>query len=1394
MNINSSNQSIVDLEELKSCLENLKSSPVKTIELAIKIINETGEIKRSFNPSSSSYFFSSSCSQEKTGSPEINRLVESIETNDPSLIRLAQENGYESSEAYVMNALKIALYNQYALNVIKPVSPRGVHYSSHAVRHFCRAAHQVEENSFFNGFSSLFDLIEGRLSQIDTPEKSVNLNIPLTRIEIDQWEEKIEKRNKCYEKFKKQITENQLKNLFSKDSNQRRMEYLEFSRSFYRSLKVLISKNEDSMFYDDIIPYLIITCYTGWMENSSQLSLFAKKFSDQENIAELNYFQIAHQINVGLLDEIIFHSVLPRIARNVFQDKFEDNISNVHSIRAIRQLSYLNFGLGITKSDVSSSESLMPVFQSHFNQLIPEMMKNEYTSRIIIDRIKEFYHTKSNEEREIIWEPIIEQYKKYFISLFDKSDYLSNHPLKLVYNKLLETSEIENFEEYVVALKEIHQQFIDIGENPLFSALTPKEKGGLDLKHSAIGRALERQIRKEEMSSQTQSSFLKKRSSGMADLHRENHRSKGNEKINDKRKREGFLFEEEDRPVKKEKIENFDWRKLFNDLKNDPNLMSEEEKDKIESLIIQFEQSENEEIKNHYLDQQKKRINEILLHFPNRIMLNQIESLKKMIEDSNGCLSDFGAALIGSASKIFKLVDRNIDQEFQDLINCVASIPTPSFVKSHWKKLMNEGKEYHSKIGESVEISQLFSDNEIIPLGWKYDLIDGEFEKKWQELIKCDLNSNITLNRKMADDKNFIYLIVGENGLALKCASKKLQSDKNTVVRAINQNNLAVRYANRDVVLEVIKQGEFSLHSLHKDVVLEFVKQNGLILEFVSEKLRFEREIVLAAVKQNRRALKCVVRTPFIMEVMNQDGLALEFAGAEYQSDREVVWAAVKQNGKALQFAEENFKSDENIVRKAFQQSKSALEHANRDAVLKVVVEDRWALKFASAALQDDKEVVLATVEKYGGALEFASKALQNDKEVVLAAVKGCGEALEFASKALQNDKEVILAALNLIGDAFKFASAALQDDKEFVLGVVEKHGDALKFASAALQDDKEVVLAAVKEYGEALEFASEALQNDKEVVLIAVKEWGNALRFASEALQDDKEVVLLAVNAKEESLEFASEALRNDEDIILAAVKDSPELLELASEALRANQEFLLKKIAPLEDCVEAFEYISQDLKLDKEFMLKAIALNDSLFRFAHISLMEDRNFAVSVIDQTDYFSNSSEEIIRFANNKERFLNFVVEGQMPLSLSFMNESLRKDREVVLAAVDRDGKNLKYADDSLRENKEFILKAVRQPHQSLFGGDCFLYAAESLRNNKPFILEIVSQWPRIFKHIPESFSNSKPFILEIISRCPEVFKYIPEAFRQDPEVYGLYYELSGQMNADMATIGMLDWS
>lgn len=86
------------------------------------------------------------------------------------------------------------------------------------------------------------------------------------------------------------------------------------------------------------------------------------------------------------------------------------------------------------------------------------------------------------------------------------------------------------------------------------------------------------------------------------------------------------------------------------------------------------------------------------------------------------------------------------------------------------------------------------------------------------------------------------------------------------------------------------------------------VRQNGLALQYVSEELRDDRNLILAAVQQN--------------------GLALQFASERLRRDEGVVLAAVKQNSMSVQFSGEfDFTAALEITRVAVTQDHKAKDY-----------------------------------------------------------------------------------------------------------------------------------------------------------------------------------------------------------------------------------------------------------------------------------------------------------------------------------------------------------------------------------------------------------------------------------------------------------------------------------
>ena len=94
--------------------------------------------------------------------------------------------------------------------------------------------------------------------------------------------------------------------------------------------------------------------------------------------------------------------------------------------------------------------------------------------------------------------------------------------------------------------------------------------------------------------------------------------------------------------------------------------------------------------------------------------------------------------------------------------------------------------------------------------------------------------------------------------------------------------------------------------------------------------------------------------------------------------------------------------------------------------------------------------------------------------------------------------------------------------------------------------------------------------------------------------------------------------------------------------------------------------------------------------------------------------------------------------------LEYASDDLKKDRDVVLEAVKKNGGALQYASNDLKKDREVVLEAIKNAERSL------RYASPKLKNDKNFILEIIrkSKSDKIFSYIPENLQNDKDILLE----------------------------------------------
>ncbi|MDP3301483.1 MAG: DUF4116 domain-containing protein, partial [Sulfuricurvum sp.] len=177
-----------------------------------------------------------------------------------------------------------------------------------------------------------------------------------------------------------------------------------------------------------------------------------------------------------------------------------------------------------------------------------------------------------------------------------------------------------------------------------------------------------------------------------------------------------------------------------------------------------------------------------------------------------------------------------------------------------------------------------------------------------------------------------------------------------------------------------------------------------------------------------------------------------------------------------------------------------------------------------------------------------------------------------------------------------------------------------------------------------------------------------------------------------------ASEWLKMDRELVSTAMKKDTFAFSMASDVLRDNEIFIL------------------------EYIKFASSLNFSWLLFISNRLKNDRAFSL--------------EIIKNDSN---------------ALAYLNESIRDDEIVILAAVSKHPSSLKYASSRLKNSRSFIFKVVKE-NETHFPGP-FRYASRDLRSDKEFILECLrcTEDSYILNNIADALKDDEDFIKQAIA-------------------------------------------
>jgi hypothetical protein len=132
--------------------------------------------------------------------------------------------------------------------------------------------------------------------------------------------------------------------------------------------------------------------------------------------------------------------------------------------------------------------------------------------------------------------------------------------------------------------------------------------------------------------------------------------------------------------------------------------------------------------------------------------------------------------------------------------------------------------------------------------------------------------------------------------------------------------------------------------------------------------------------------------------------------------------------------------------------------------------------------------------------------------------------------------------------------------------------------------------------------------------------------------------------------------------------------------------------------------------------------------------------------------------------NNEDRkqyWLKKIKKGPSNF-LQVVPEELRRDREIVLTAVQKHGSALQYASKELQVDREIVLAATRKTACAL------QYASEELKRDREIVLEAVQQDGHALQYASAELRRDREIVLEAVRQKGDALKHLSEELKKDP--------------------------
>ena len=244
----------------------------------------------------------------------------------------------------------------------------------------------------------------------------------------------------------------------------------------------------------------------------------------------------------------------------------------------------------------------------------------------------------------------------------------------------------------------------------------------------------------------------------------------------------------------------------------------------------------------------------------------------------------------------------------------------------------------------------------------------------------------------------------------------------------------------------------------------------------------------------------------FVMEQLEWEGMDLQYASQELQDDEDVVLAAIENShdGYALQFASERLRGNKEIVLAAIKKEYGSAS----------------VLKFATENLKDNEEMMLAATAETWRNFKFASDRLKKDRDFILQALgkTRSGEGLlQYVDENLKDDREFIMQAIKIHGRSISYASSKIFLDREFCLNAVKENADAFGVLIESYREDLQIVIEAAKQRDNVFLSTTRWVEDNEKFVIPIIEANPLNFRYASDRIRNDPKIIEIYQRKMEE-------------------------------------------------------------------------------------------------------------------------------------------------------------------------------------------------------------------------------------------------------------------------------------